>query len=205
MRNALWLFSALAIFTSGCFFRVPAGSYSSPAHHRMSRDEAVDYAYSECRQRRLDCQVRDTDLQRGGRVWKVQMRAFGQGRKGYLDFKYDTYSRRLLDVDTRLRPWRAQYAPRWHVDRDWDDDFDGVDDRKERRPPRRHSASNPGRFVSKEQKSPSQQKKAADDDDDDDDSKSRRDTKSATRSKSSSTSKSTTDSKSTSTSKSSKD
>lgn len=183
MRNALWLCSALLVFSSGCVLRVPSGGYSpAPVNRKMTRNEAVDYAFGECRSRGLDCRVKDTDLKHGGDVWKVKMRAYGHGRKGHLHLEYDAWSRRLLRADSNLHAWRRHTPPRWGHDDDWDDDNDGVADWKDRRRgPPAHAASAP-RSSSKDVKPASHQKRGENNkrsvDDDDDDKKRKTDAKS---------------------------
>lgn len=172
MRNVLLLGSLVSVLLSGCFFR-PANSggpyYGNrpPPARPMSYQEAVDRGFDECRSRRLQCRLQNANLSHNDSVWKVRMRAVGNQRKGHLFLEYDAYSRNLLRADAKIRPWRRSSPPRWDHNDDWDDDNDGVSNRKDNRG---HRASDPKQSSNpKGASSPSNQKRAADDDDDDDD------------------------------------
>ncbi len=197
MRNVLLLGSLVSVLLSGCFFR-PVNSSGGPYYGNrppparpMSYQEAVDRGFDECRSRRLQCRLQNANLSHNDSVWKVRMRAVGNQRKGHLFLEYDAYSRDLLRADAKIRPWRRNSPPRWDNNDDWDDDNDGISDRKDNRghrasdpkqasSPQHQKSSNPKQAASPEQQKssnpkrsapPSQQKGADDDDDDDDNDK----------------------------------
>jgi len=187
MRNVLLAGSLLLL--GGCFIRAPGGgpyygggTYNrAPAPRPMSHQEAVDRGFAECRARRLECRLQNANLSHNDSIWKVRMRAAGRGQKGHLFLEYDAFSRDLLKADARIRPWRRASPPRWDHDDDWDDDNDGIADRKDNRghaasppkgpsnpkqaaPPHSQKDANP-----KQASSPKRQDPDDDDDDDDDD------------------------------------
>ncbi|MCP3105213.1 hypothetical protein LZ198_40725 [Myxococcus sp. K15C18031901] len=113
MRIVLLVGSLL--LASGCVVHTrspPRPERPPPRPVAMSRDEAVDLGFRQCRSRGLECRLKEVH-RTGKDVWKVKFFAAARGGRGFLHLEYDAWSRRLLDVDEKVKGRH-----------DWDDDDD---------------------------------------------------------------------------------
>ncbi len=74
----------------------------------MSRKEAVNLGFQQCRARGYECRLKDAD-RKGRDVWRVKFDAFTRGAKGHLHLDFDAYSHRLLRVDDKVRGHRNDH------------------------------------------------------------------------------------------------
>ncbi|MCE9673187.1 hypothetical protein LY474_35810 [Myxococcus stipitatus] len=119
MRIVLLVGSLL--LASGCVVHTrsprPAPEHPPPPPPRpvaMSRDEAVDLGFRQCRSRGYECRLKDVD-RKGRDRWEVEFFASSRNRRGKVEFEFDAWSRRLIDVDEKMKERRD-----WDDD-DWDD------------------------------------------------------------------------------------